>query len=347
MKTLGVSMIVKNESECIEACLESIKGADEIVICDTGSEDNTVEICKRYTDKVFTDYKWNDNFAEARNHSLDKCTTDWVLIIDADETLNDSIETIKKLLNSGNMTKQVEGHEIKYMGLTMFCQTKTERVNQMRIVRNDKDISWIYPVHNVLAYKGSPHELRLKCYDTHFEITSGYSPAHLKDPNRSLRILLKHTELEPDNSDYMYYIAREYILRNMKGTDHVNDIVYWLEKSTAISFYKAWTPITAEALYCLALGYIEKLKTTKDEKYWYDAMTAAAKSVVVLPSFQAPLDFLAISMMELPGRARFIPAALSWKAIADRATNADVVFIRPRTKYFIDKEKGTLHINEK
>lgn len=47
MKSIGVSMIVKNESEMIQACLESVKGADEIVIVDTGSDDNTVELCKQ------------------------------------------------------------------------------------------------------------------------------------------------------------------------------------------------------------------------------------------------------------------------------------------------------------
>ena len=346
MKTLGVSMIVRNESECIIPCLESIKGADEIVICDTGSEDNTVEICKRYTSKVYTDYTWNDNFAEARNHSLDKCTADWILIIDADEQLKDSIDSIKRLINSGSMSKQIEGYNIKYLGMIFITNTKTETVSQMRVIKNDPKIRWIYPVHNVLAYNGSPHELRKQCYNSHFEITSGYSPAHLRDPDRSLRILTKHTALEPDNSDYMYYLAREYIVRKMrsaldkdKESEYLDNIIYWLEKSTAISYYKAWTPITAEALYCLALGYIEKLTETKDEKYWYDAMATAAKSIVVLPSFQAPLDFLAISMMELPGRAKFVPAALSWKSIADRATNVDVVFKRPRTKYSINDGK--------
>ena len=86
---ISVAMIVRNEEEMLRTALESVKDADEIVICDTGSVDKTIEIAKEYTDKVFTDYKWNDNFAEARNHAASKCTGDYIFIIDADERLEE------------------------------------------------------------------------------------------------------------------------------------------------------------------------------------------------------------------------------------------------------------------
>src|SRR5512146_2038184 len=140
MKTLGASLIVKNESEVIEKCLASIKGVDEMVIVDTGSEDNTVELCEKYTDKVYTDYKWNDDFAEARNYSLSKCTTDYVLIIDADEVLNCSIEGIRQLFKF--MTKQVEGYEIRHYGMIFDVQTGQERVEGIRVIRRIPEIKW-------------------------------------------------------------------------------------------------------------------------------------------------------------------------------------------------------------
>lgn len=109
-------MIVRNERSCIAKALNSVSDADEIIVCDTGSTDDTVEISRNSGAKVFTDYQWNDNFAEARNHSLDKCTGDWVLIIDADEHIEPGgIRKIRELLQSG-----INGHN------TVYFQTVSE-----------------------------------------------------------------------------------------------------------------------------------------------------------------------------------------------------------------------------
>lgn len=70
MKLLSVCMIVKNEEDILTRCLNSIKElADEIIIVDTGSMDNTKEIAHQFTDKIY-DFKWCDDFSIARNESL-------------------------------------------------------------------------------------------------------------------------------------------------------------------------------------------------------------------------------------------------------------------------------------
>ena len=103
---LSAALIVKNEKDHIQTVLTSIQGVDEIVVCDTGSTDNTVELAKRYTDKVFVDYVWNDDFAEARNHALSKCTGDWVLSIDGDEILEeDGVEKIRNIISQAKEEK--------------------------------------------------------------------------------------------------------------------------------------------------------------------------------------------------------------------------------------------------
>jgi glycosyltransferase involved in cell wall biosynthesis len=78
-------MIVKNEGKNLERCLQSAKPfVDEIVIVDTGSQDNTVEIATRFGARV--DYfEWCDDFSAARNYSLSKVTGEWILHLDADE----------------------------------------------------------------------------------------------------------------------------------------------------------------------------------------------------------------------------------------------------------------------
>ncbi|MBI4152712.1 tetratricopeptide repeat protein [Candidatus Woesearchaeota archaeon] len=87
MPTISLCLIVKNEEKFLEQCLRSVQGlVDEIVVVDTGSTDTTKEIAASFTPKVF-DFAWCDDFAAARNESLKYAAGDWVLILDADETL--------------------------------------------------------------------------------------------------------------------------------------------------------------------------------------------------------------------------------------------------------------------
>ena len=86
--SISVCMIVKNEEKWLEQCLNSIKNlADEIIIVDTGSSDKTKEIAKKFTDKVF-DYEWKNDFSDARNFAISKANSDWILSLDADESIS-------------------------------------------------------------------------------------------------------------------------------------------------------------------------------------------------------------------------------------------------------------------
>jgi glycosyltransferase involved in cell wall biosynthesis len=346
MKTLGVSMIVRDESECIVSCLESVKDADEIVIVDTGSKDNTIELCKRYTKKVYSYSGCNDengllaDFSDARNKSLSYCTADYVLIIDADEQLKDSIHTIKRFLNSGQMTKIVEKTVIHYMGIVFMVQTRMELVESCRVIKNDPSITWTGAVHNTLQIRGAKNNESLKahCYKSHFAIKSDYSPAHFKDPDRSLRILTRQLEIDPANTRYMYYIAREYISRRMRpeNKDHIPElldkVIYWLEKNDSIAYYEDWTNEYADALFCLALAYVEKGTLLKDSKYWYMSVSTALRSFMILPSYKAPAEFLSAAMMGMPRGNKYPAAAQFWDNIAKHCTNAGVAQIREPRK---------------
>jgi glycosyltransferase involved in cell wall biosynthesis len=92
MHTLSALIICKDEEDRILPCLESLQGfADEIIAFDSGSTDKTVEIVRQYTDKVWVTEDWpGDGFQKQR--ALDKATCDWVLIIDADEWLDDNMK---------------------------------------------------------------------------------------------------------------------------------------------------------------------------------------------------------------------------------------------------------------
>ena len=80
---LSVIIITKNEARNIRACLESIAWADEIIIVDSGSTDQTVAICREFTPLVYV-HDW-PGFGAQKNRALDYATGDWVLSLDADE----------------------------------------------------------------------------------------------------------------------------------------------------------------------------------------------------------------------------------------------------------------------
>ena len=101
MPTVGLSMIVKNGADTLRPCLESVHGVvSQIVIADTGSTDETVRIAQEFGATVLS-VTWEDHFAKARNAALAPMTTDWVLVLDADEELDrDAVNRIPTLLQA-------------------------------------------------------------------------------------------------------------------------------------------------------------------------------------------------------------------------------------------------------
>ncbi|MBW2984381.1 glycosyltransferase family 2 protein [Candidatus Woesearchaeota archaeon] len=158
-------MLTKDEEKFLEKALSSVKEiVDEIIIVDTGSKDRTVETAKKFTNKIFFK-KFENDFSELRNFSIEKATKDWILILDADEMIskNDLIK-IKEL---------VENNE--YLGYafiqrTYFNKPLTKQWNYSesdsyeeskpylgwiyrgitRLFQNNKDIKFEYPIHETV-----------------------------------------------------------------------------------------------------------------------------------------------------------------------------------------------------
>jgi glycosyltransferase involved in cell wall biosynthesis len=134
-------MIVKNEAATLPKCLSSVKNVvDEIVVLDTGSSDRTPEIATAYGAKVHH-FKWNDNFSTARNEALKYVTGDWILVLDADETLTPEIvPQIHAIIQSEeyllmNLVRQEVGAEQSPYSLVS------------RLFRHHPEISFSRPYH--------------------------------------------------------------------------------------------------------------------------------------------------------------------------------------------------------
>ena len=88
-------IICKNEEKNIEECIKSILWCDEIIVVDSFSTDNTINIVKKYTEKVFQN-EWH-GFADQRKFALSKAVNEWIFTIDADERC--SVELKEEIAN--------------------------------------------------------------------------------------------------------------------------------------------------------------------------------------------------------------------------------------------------------
>ncbi|WP_410514089.1 glycosyltransferase family 2 protein [Paenibacillus sp. BR2-3] len=96
---LSLCMIVRNEARHLERCLSSVQGMiSEILIADTGSEDESIEIARSFGARVIS-IPWENDFAKARNRILREASCSWILVLDADEAADHwNIEEINRLL---------------------------------------------------------------------------------------------------------------------------------------------------------------------------------------------------------------------------------------------------------
>lgn len=212
MQTLSLCMITKNEEKNIKACLDSMVNiADEIIIVDTGSTDRTIEIAKSYGAKVFS-YKWNDDFSEARNISLEKATKDWIIVLDGDEVLPK--EDGKKLKNIINATSM----EALYLRLENIVDNKSlGDAVVLRVFRNNKLYRFRNKMHEQVIFSIEENAGKDKIQATNLKILHyGYDPKiynMVDKQKRNLKILESYPE--EDRDGYFYYsIGNEYSRAN-------------------------------------------------------------------------------------------------------------------------------------
>jgi glycosyltransferase involved in cell wall biosynthesis len=105
--SISAAIITFNEEENIRRCLTSLAWVDEIMVVDSGSTDNTLQICKEYDCLVFN-HVW-EGYARQKNLAISKATSDWVLSIDGDEEVTPELaEEIRAVIASDNPAEAYE-----------------------------------------------------------------------------------------------------------------------------------------------------------------------------------------------------------------------------------------------
>lgn len=222
-QTIALSMIVKNAEGMLHRALKSISEVvDEIIIVDTGSEDSTKAIARRYTDKVYNGSDpLVDGFEAPRNETLKYITSDWILWIDSDEVLLRG-ENLRKYLRdniyNGYALRQ---HHFSAVPPNIFTPDLP-----IRVFRTDRDIKFFGVIHEHVEIKLND-SVKSSNLITDVDIGhDGYLTEDIRRKrfDRNYKLLLRDREKYPERR----------LGKFLKARDNIHVIRYTLEKNNGI-----------------------------------------------------------------------------------------------------------------
>lgn len=193
---ISLAMIVKNEEKNIRRCLESaMELVDEIVIVDTGSADNTINIIKQYKHVKLHYFNWSDDFSVARNYSIEKTSGDYILVLDADEYIITGTRNDLELIMLQNSIGRI------------LINSEFKKDNQT--FQSSEYVSRFFP--RKVRYVGAIHEqLDSDIPKVNINLTlkhSGYFETNKSQ--RNIPLLLKEVNKNPTDSYYLFQLGKE------------------------------------------------------------------------------------------------------------------------------------------
>jgi glycosyltransferase involved in cell wall biosynthesis len=218
---LTLSMIVKNEEESLPKCLGSVRDlVDEIIIVDTGSTDNTVQIARSYGAKIHH-FEWINDFAAARNEALKHSHGEWILYLDADERIKPTdFKKLREMLkvadsNLGAIICTIESDHSNLNGAS-----ELHRGGYPRLFKNlgYPKIHFTGRVHEQISPAIQEAGLGMSRSDIVI-IHDGYNrPREEMEQKlqRNYKLLLEHVREEPTNGYAWYQLGQTLAQMNIK-----------------------------------------------------------------------------------------------------------------------------------
>ena len=197
---ISLCMIVRDEAEQLPRFLASTAGLwDELCVADTGSSDATLEILQQAGAKI-TNFAWIDDFAAARNASLELASGDWIIYLDADEYPSpELVDEIRAL------TQDKEAGAATLLMRNLREQGKVEEQRLLRLFRHDAGIRFEHAIHEsaagTISAMLSERQLSTRHLSGHVEHI-GYHPTLMQRKNkreRDRRILENCLARQPDD----------------------------------------------------------------------------------------------------------------------------------------------------
>ena len=215
MIPISVCIITKNEAEHLEKCLEALKPYPfEIVIVDTGSADNSKEVARKYTDKIF-EFEWVKDFSAARNFPISRASHNMILVLDTDEFLLEfDFDQVQRLMaehpKSVGLIKRLDYFEIDG---EKHCQTTIiDRLFNRKYYRYERPIHEILvPITNI-----STTSYNLPIVADHVGYVGSDEKLYEKSM-RDIELLLPEIEKNPDEPYNYFQMAQSYLcMRNQE-----------------------------------------------------------------------------------------------------------------------------------
>jgi len=240
---LSVAIIFKNEIRCLERCLTSLKPLQDavpvqIVMADTGSDDGSREIAEKYADIVF-DFPWMNDFAAARNAVLDRCTGSWILILDADEWMDEDCRQMAGFLQSTEYRGKYEAAAIKFRNYTseVYGSEYTDFISS-RMFRRDLHIRYVGAIHECWDKAPTKEALVRTLFHHDGYIDLGNAKGNEKR-KRNMELLEKELEKKPEdlrtllqcmdsslgNAQYLWR-ALEGVRKKHTGWDRLGPLIF-------------------------------------------------------------------------------------------------------------------------
>jgi glycosyltransferase involved in cell wall biosynthesis len=155
--TVSLCLIVRDEADNLPRCLRSVRGlVEDLVVVDTGSQDDTPTIAHRFGARLF-DLPWRDDFAYARNYAFAQARADYIWWLDADDViLPEHRERFRRL--KANLDPSVPGVTMTYHYALDDHGNPALHLRLLRLVRRDAGFRWVGRIHETLEGPGPWHD---------------------------------------------------------------------------------------------------------------------------------------------------------------------------------------------
>ena len=196
---LSIGMIVKNEEKYLDRCLSALKPIldsidSELIIADTGSTDSTVEIAKKYTENVFY-FEWINDFAAARNSTLERAKGEWYMFLDADEIFESCDDIIRFFKTGEYKNYNSASYTIRnYMNSSNWTAYTDHRAR--RLIKFTRNMKFVGCIHETIDNAVKYPEKALNDTAGHYGYIFNDENVRNKKAKRNTELLLKRLETE-------------------------------------------------------------------------------------------------------------------------------------------------------